>query len=78
MQKDLSKHLGINLTLVGALEQFLNGLKGIKDPEQKRKFIGGKYIDIFEAEARTIEEAAANSDRLAKLSSSYKVHFTPT
>ena len=40
VQKDLSEHLGINLTVVDASQQFLNGLKGIEDPEEKRKFIG--------------------------------------
>jgi GMP synthase (glutamine-hydrolysing) len=40
VQKDLSEHLGINLTVVDASQQFLDGLKGIEDPEQKRRFIG--------------------------------------
>ncbi|RFU34016.1 hypothetical protein B7463_g2308, partial [Scytalidium lignicola] len=62
VQKDLSEHLGINLIVVDAAQQFLDGLKGIEDPEKKRKFIGGKFIDIFEAEAKKIEEASANSD----------------
>jgi GMP synthase (glutamine-hydrolysing) len=40
VQKDLSEHLGINLTVVDASQQFLDGLRGIEDPEKKRKFIG--------------------------------------
>jgi GMP synthase (glutamine-hydrolysing) len=40
VQRDLSEHLGINLTVVDASQQFLDGLKGIEDPEKKRKFIG--------------------------------------
>ena len=40
VKKDLSEHLGINLTVVDASQQFLDGLKGIEDPEKKRKFIG--------------------------------------
>jgi GMP synthase (glutamine-hydrolysing) len=44
VQKDLSEHLGINLTVVDASQQFLNGLKGIEDPEKKRKFIGMFWI----------------------------------
>jgi GMP synthase (glutamine-hydrolysing) len=40
VRKDLSEHLGINLTVVDASQQFLDGLKGISDPEKKRKFIG--------------------------------------
>ncbi|SPQ25488.1 440248bc-8ad8-4b38-9e18-bd8a639864eb [Thermothielavioides terrestris] len=60
VQKDLSEALGINLTVVDASKEFLDGLKGIEDPEKKRKFIGGKFIDFFEAEAVKIEEAAAH------------------
>lgn len=60
----LKEHLNINLTLVDASDTFLDGLKGIHDdPEKKRKFIGGKFIDIFEAEAIKIEEAAKNSPK---------------
>ncbi|KAJ5042420.1 uncharacterized protein L3040_004969 [Drepanopeziza brunnea f. sp. 'multigermtubi'] len=62
--KTLKEHLEINLTLVDASNEFLDGLKGIHDdPEKKRKFIGGKFIDIFEAEAIKIEEAAKNSPK---------------
>lgn len=59
----LSEHLGINLTVADASKAFLDGLKGVTDPEKKRKFIGGKFIDVFEEEAKKIEAAAANSDR---------------
>ncbi|KAJ5384410.1 NAD/GMP synthase [Penicillium concentricum] len=51
----LSEQLGINITVVDASEEFLDGLKGEYDPEKKRKFIGGKSIDVFEREARKIE-----------------------
>lgn len=33
-----------------ASKEFYAGLKGITDPEKKRKFIGGAFIDAFEAE----------------------------
>jgi len=49
------KHYKIPLVAVDAGERFLSGLKGITDPELKRKTIGGLFIDIFEAEARKIE-----------------------
>ena len=67
VQKDLKEHLGINLTVVDASEEFLDGLQGIADPEQKRKFIGGKFIDVFEAEAKRIEETAAKSNLPGKI-----------
>lgn len=63
----LEGHLGINLTVVDASKQFLDGLAGVTDPEAKRRFIGGKFIDIFEAEAERIEKEAANSDRAGKV-----------
>lgn len=67
VKKTLTEHLGINLTVVDASTQFLDGLKGITDPEKKRKFIGGKFIDVFEEEVKRIEDAAANSDRVGKI-----------
>lgn len=63
VQKTLEKHLGINLTVADASQQFLDGLKGITDPEQKRKFIGSKFITVFEEEAKKIEAATAHSKK---------------
>ncbi|MCJ8322698.1 MAG: glutamine-hydrolyzing GMP synthase [Rhizobiales bacterium] len=42
------------LTHVNAAELFLGKLKGISDPEQKRKIIGATFIDVFDAEAKKI------------------------
>ena len=47
VQKDLTEHLRINLTVVDASQQFLDGLKGIEDPELKRKFIGKCLMSKF-------------------------------
>ncbi len=44
----------IPLVHVQAETLFLNGLKGVTDPEAKRKFIGKTFIDVFEAEAKKI------------------------
>ena len=44
-------HFNIPLVHVDAGEAFLNDLNGISDPEKKRKIIGSKFIDIFDAEA---------------------------
>jgi GMP synthase (glutamine-hydrolysing) len=43
--------LGLNVTGIDAREQFYTALAGVAEPEQKRKIIGKKFIDIFEAEA---------------------------
>ena len=47
-------HYNIPLVHVNAEERFLGGLAGQTDPEKKRKFIGGAFIDLFEAEAKKI------------------------
>jgi len=52
------EHYGIPLVHVNAETLFMNGLKGVTDPEAKRKFIGKTFIDVFEAEARKIGGAA--------------------
>ncbi len=44
----------INLISVNASEQFLGQLRGISEPEQKRKIIGREFIRVFEAEAKKI------------------------
>jgi GMP synthase (glutamine-hydrolysing) len=44
----------IPLVHVDASEDFLGGLKGVTDPEKKRKFIGAEFITVFEAEAKKI------------------------
>ena len=41
----------LNLHFVDAREQFLSALRGVADPEQKRKIIGKTFIDVFAAEA---------------------------
>jgi len=58
-EADLVQHVfrdnfHINLDYVDAEERFLAALKGVTDPEQKRKIIGNLFIDVFEAEARRI------------------------
>lgn len=46
--------LGLNVKLVDAGSRFLSELKGVSDPEKKRKVIGKVFIDVFEEEARSI------------------------
>lgn len=47
----MEKQLGINLIMVNAKNRFLKKLKGISDPERKRKIIGEEFIRVFEEEA---------------------------
>jgi GMP synthase (glutamine-hydrolysing) len=46
-----AQHLGVRVIQVNAEARFLNALKGISDPEQKRKIIGNLFIEVFEEEA---------------------------
>lgn len=43
-----------NLVYVDAVDRFLDKLKAVADPEEKRKIIGGEFIRVFEEEARKL------------------------
>jgi len=47
-------HYNIPLVHVDARERFLTALAGVGDPEEKRKIIGGLFIDVFDEEARKL------------------------
>ena len=47
-------NLGMNINYVDASERFLKRLKGVTDPEKKRKVIGEEFIKVFEREAKKI------------------------
>lgn len=46
--------LNLNVIGVDASEEFYEELKGVTDPEEKRKIIGRKFIEVFDAEAKKI------------------------
>jgi len=48
------KDMGLNLKYVDASAEFLTKLKGVEDPEKKRKIIGNTFIDVFEREALAV------------------------
>lgn len=54
---DSYQHMGLNIIGVDAKRRFLDELKGISDPETKRKTIGRVFIDVFQEEANKIEGA---------------------
>ncbi|ORX70281.1 GMP synthase [Linderina pennispora] len=55
VKKTLADNLGINLTVADAADLFLGRLKGVTDPERKRKIIGNTFIEVFEAESHKID-----------------------
>jgi GMP synthase (glutamine-hydrolysing) len=85
------KTLGIDVKYVDASDLFFDNLKGISDPEEKRRIIGKTFIEIFEKEARKVNaefllqgtiypdviESAASSQRSAKIKSHHNVGGLP-
>ncbi len=57
-EKRIEKYFGHlkNLRIVNAEQNFLNALRGIEDPERKRKIIGEKFIELFRDEALKLKD----------------------
>jgi len=87
-------NLGMNIIHVDASERFLDRLKGVIDPEQKRKVIGEEFIKVFEEEANriskvdflaqgtlypdVIESASSGNKASAKIKTHHNVGGLPT
>ena len=54
VERDFVASTGVQLVVIDAKNQFLNALKDVTDPEEKRKIIGREFIRSFEAAARDI------------------------
>jgi GMP synthase (glutamine-hydrolysing) len=57
VQRTFRGHFQADLHVVDARERFLQALRGITDPQEKRRIIGHVFIDVFRDEARHIENA---------------------
>ncbi len=55
VEETLRRNFHMNIKCIDASKRFLNKLKGIIDPEQKRKIIGNEFIKVFESEAKKIK-----------------------
>ncbi len=51
------KHMGLNVRGVDSKELFYTALKGLSDPELKRKAIGKVFVDVFDEASHTVENA---------------------
>jgi GMP synthase (glutamine-hydrolysing) len=87
-------NMGMNITYVDASERFLEQLKGVTDPERKRKVIGEEFIKVFEEEAKklgrvdflaqgtlypdVIESASSGSSVSAKIKTHHNVGGLPS
>ncbi|MGD2130603.1 MAG: glutamine-hydrolyzing GMP synthase, partial [Lysobacterales bacterium] len=52
-----ARHMGVRVIKVDARQRFLSALKGVSDPEEKRKIIGRKFIEVFEEQAGALGDA---------------------
>lgn len=57
VKRVFGEEMGMNLVAIDASKRFLEKLKGVTDPEKKRKIIGEEFIRIFEEEAKKIPDA---------------------
>lgn len=55
--QQMYKQLGLNVIAINAKRRFLDELKGVSDPETKRKIIGRVFVEVFQEEAKKIKGA---------------------
>jgi len=57
VERIFGRHFHMDLTVVDASDQFLGKLRGITDPETKRKSIGYEFVEVFRREAKRFKRA---------------------
>jgi GMP synthase (glutamine-hydrolysing) len=57
VMETFANHLGVKVIHVDASEAFLGKLKGVTDPEAKRKIIGAEFVEVFQVEAGKLTDA---------------------
>ncbi len=57
VMQTFARNLGVKVIHVDASEQFMGHLKGVSDPEAKRKIIGREFVEVFQAEAAKLPNA---------------------
>ncbi|MEK7841841.1 MAG: glutamine-hydrolyzing GMP synthase, partial [Deltaproteobacteria bacterium] len=58
VEQAMRKNFHMRLICIDASKRFLNKLKGVEDPEKKRKIIGNEFVRVFENEAMKLKNAA--------------------
>lgn len=56
VMETFARHMGVKVIRVDAEDLFLGKLKGVSDPEAKRKAIGNTFIEVFDAEATKLKD----------------------
>src|SRR5258708_31630440 len=57
VMQTFASNLGVKVIHVDASAEFLSALKGVSDPEQKRKIIGREFVEVFQREAARLPQA---------------------
>jgi GMP synthase (glutamine-hydrolysing) len=57
VMETFAKHLGVKVDRVNAADEYFEALKGVADPEEKRKIIGRLFVEIFQREAQKMPRA---------------------
>ena len=57
VMETFAKNLGVKVIHVDASEKFLGDLKGVTDPEQKRKIIGREFVEVFQQQSAKLPQA---------------------
>ena len=57
VMENYGEHFHMNIKMIDAKDRFLNRLKGISDPEEKRKIIGNEFVAVFDEESHKFESA---------------------
>jgi GMP synthase (glutamine-hydrolysing) len=66
VERTFRQALGLHLVVVDAEERFLKRLKGVTDPEEKRKRIGNEFVRVFEHEAAVLSASVGQFDFLVQ------------
>ncbi|HWU71191.1 MAG TPA: glutamine-hydrolyzing GMP synthase [Pseudoxanthomonas sp.] len=53
----MAEHMGVKVVRVNAAERYFSALKGVDDPEAKRKIIGNLFVEIFDEESNKLKNA---------------------
>lgn len=80
VRKTFRGHFRMNLVFVDARRIFLKALRGVEDPEKKRKIIGRVFIEVFDREARKLKgvKFLAQGTLYPDVIESVSVHGGPT
>ncbi len=69
-------HFDIDLRVIDAAEQFLSDLQGIADPQDKRKRIGHRFIEVFKQTAHQLQNDGAQANQPKQASDKFEIRHS--